>query len=68
VPKCAATKIHLSGLRVNQDLGCRGNQMQHRELEFNLRSRASPQKIDVPPLLGELLRDRHFLTVHWKAS
>jgi hypothetical protein len=37
-------------------------------LEVKLQWRSQPNKVDVPPFLGELLSDPHVTAAQWKVS
>jgi putative Mg2+ transporter-C (MgtC) family protein len=60
--------LRKAGYKIKASSASFSNQMQQRELEFNLQWHASPEKVDVPPFLTELLRDPRVLTARWKAS
>jgi putative Mg2+ transporter-C (MgtC) family protein len=44
------------------------NQSRHRQCEFLLQWRTSPQNLDVPPFLRELSSDPNVLAAQWKVS
>jgi len=44
------------------------NQTRKRVLEFKVQWRSEPNKVDVPPFLGDLLSDPHVVTAQWKVS
>jgi hypothetical protein len=62
------SKVQQAGYKITTSFVAYNNQAQQRELEFRLRWRMSPQDLDSPPFLKELLNDPHVLTVHWKAT
>jgi putative Mg2+ transporter-C (MgtC) family protein len=60
--------VRNAGYKIKTSSVAYNNHIQQRELEFDLEWRVSPEKVDAPPFLRELLNNPHVVTAYWKVS